>query len=98
MKTRKQYMNGEISHHEYYAQFVNDTIKQNVLDHVALDRLMKSTDEHLNDIPLRVWDSIPMFDVSEKLKEAGDYLTLAGSVCIAKEAARQIIKSNKRAF
>jgi hypothetical protein len=98
MKTRKQYLNGEVSHREYHAQFVNDTIKQNVLNHVGLNRLMKSTDKHLNDIPLDIWDSIPMYDVSKKLKEVGDYLTLAGAVCIAKEAARQIIESNKRAF
>jgi len=95
MKTRKQYLDGEVSHREYHAQFVNGIIKANVLNAVGLDRLMSSTDPHLNDIPLAIWDAIPVFNVDKPMREAGDYLTLAGKVCICKEAARQIIEENK---
>jgi hypothetical protein len=43
-------------------------------------------------IPLSKWDRIAgnLYDVTPKMKAAGDYLTLAGGVCIAKAAARQI--------
>jgi len=98
MKTRQEYLEGKVSHREYHAQFVNETIKQNVLNHIGLDKLMKSKDEHLNDIPLAIWDAIPVYNVSPLMKEAGDYLTLAGKVCICKEAAKQIIEENKRNF
>jgi hypothetical protein len=29
------------------------------------------------------------------MKECGDYLTLAGHICILKEAARQLVEANK---
>lgn len=95
MFSRSDYLAGECSHREYHSQFVNETIKQNVLEFVGLERLMQSKDEHLNDIPLEIWDDIPVYNVSKKMKEAGDYLTLAGKVCICKEAAKQIIEQNK---
>jgi len=57
--------------------------------------IINSTDEHFNDIPLKRWDSLSFHESANKdhttgLKKAGDYMTLAGSVCIYKEAARQI--------
>lgn len=49
-----------------------------------------STDKHMNDIPLRKWDSLRIYPRDGAMKECGDYLTLAGKVCIAKAAARMI--------
>ena len=94
MKTRKQYLDKECTHSEYYAQFVTDGHKNTVKNIIGLGRLLNSENEHLNDIPLEEWDSIgaPMGTV-ELMKELGDNLTLSGQVCISKEAARQIIKS-----
>ena len=94
MKTRKQYINKECTHREYYAQFVTEDTKRAVLYVIGKDKLLSSKDEHLNDIGLKTWDSIGVFGVGAKLKECGDYLTLAGAVCINKEAARQIIESD----
>jgi hypothetical protein len=56
-------------------------------------KLALSIDKNLNTIPLTEWDAIAsnLFNVSKKMKLAGDYLTLSGGVCIAKEAARQLI-------
>lgn len=94
--TRAQYLNKECSHEQYYNQFVNDTIKQTVLNMFTKEKIREeyNKDSNLNTLPLSKWDKIAqnLFNVSPKLKEAGDYLTLAGGVCIAKSAARQIIK------
>lgn len=98
--TRKEYMaaslaDGPAAFRRYYAQFVCDQHKGIIAGRIGLDRLLASTDKHLNDIPLHLWDNLPGIVSSSKLKEAGDYLTLAGKVCIYKEAARQMIESAK---
>jgi len=57
---------------------------------------MEGKDNHFNNIPLNTWDNmmtIVPFDINTKLKECGDYPTKAGSVCILKEAAMQIVEA-----
>jgi hypothetical protein len=111
MKTRKDYMDNKISHDEYYSQFVNDGVKQAVLNHIGKDRLLKSKDEHLNDIPIKLWDELTGFSFrggemvakphtiepikASKLKEAGDGISPAGLVCIYKQAGYHLIKEFK---
>jgi hypothetical protein len=108
--TRKEYMSnsGEL-HREYYGQFVNEQVKKMVIREIGMDYLKMSRDEHLNDIPLKMWDSMSgfVFRGSEmvmkpsniepieyaKLKEAGEGVSCATLVCIYKEAAKQIIES-----
>lgn len=94
MYTRKDCLDQKCSHREYYAQFVTDEERARVARHFGKAKLLASTDPHLNDIPLRHWDALSPGPkaVSEKLLAAGDYSTLAGWVCIYKEAARQIIE------
>lgn len=67
MITRKEHMDnldpyvpGQVSpgHQAYYAQFVNEAVKREVLDKVTLERLQASTDPHMNDIELAVWDKM----------------------------------------
>jgi hypothetical protein len=97
MKTRQQYLNSECTHREYYSQFVNEGIKNLVRSGIGEKRIKESlpVDEHLNNIPLKEWDSLGAYIVSSpnvraKIKEAGDGYSQAGAVCILKEAARQI--------
>jgi len=108
--TRKQYMNDEISHRQYNAQFVNDKVKEKVLQYIGLKALLKSKDEHLNDIPMRKWDALGGFAFSlgtmtsrpasiqpidyKLLKDMGDGVSPASLVCIYKEAGRQLIEEN----
>ena len=93
MITRKEYLANEATHNEYYAQFVTQGIRDTVQRFIGLDRIKNSNDPHMNDIPLKEWDSLTRIFGSQtnaKLKECEDYLTLATSVCILKEAARQL--------
>lgn len=87
--TRAQYMANECTHQQYYEQFVTPGVRARVNACIGLDRIRASTDPHFNDIPLFLWDrahgnSFP------SMKEAGDFLTLAGMVCIQKAYAQQI--------
>ena len=94
MKTRKQYMNKECTHREYYAQFVTPKVKDAVLRSISKKSLLSSKDEHLNDINLSVWDRIGIpYETIKTLREHGEGCSLATAVCINKEAARQIIES-----
>lgn len=87
--TRKQHMAGECDHRTYYAQLVTGRMVDHI-GHTFGPRILASTDEHLNDIPLKEWDRLPhprsLFD---RFEQAGDFATWAGLVCAWKEAARQ---------
>jgi len=97
IKTRQQYLDGIVSHRDYYSQFVTDNTKKAVLHSIGKEALFSSTDEHMNDIPLHRWDAISHVLNSDALKQAKEgFLTPAGWVCIAKEAGRQIIKDKKQ--
>ncbi len=94
MITRKQYLDGQASHDEYYRQFVSSYICAAVERNIGRERILASTDPHMNDIPLSEWDGVGLgFNSSvihEKVKACGDFVSLSTLVCIAKAAAKQI--------
>lgn len=92
--TRQQYINGECTHDEFYAPFITKRMKQIVLQRIGMEQLNRSEDEHLNDIPLHSWESLPyIYSVSIKYKQlTGDYLTVSGWVCLYKQAAKQLME------
>ncbi len=97
--SRKNYMDGDVDHATYYGQFATPEVVAYVIDRVGADRLLKSTDEHMNDIPLRIWDRLnPPIDF-KALSESNYsttgtpgstkiYYSLSDVVCISKTAAR----------
>ncbi len=94
--SRLDYLNKKATHEEYYAQFVTPYLLSVVKAAFPLEALREGLNEHFNNIPLTRWDSlVPVvpLEVAAKLKACGDSPTLAGSVCILKEAARQLVSS-----
>lgn len=96
MFTRKDYLDKNCNHREYYSQFVTEYIKSIVASKFGLEKLQKAyrQDKNLNTISLDQWDHLTHRlprSVAASLKEHGDYLTLAGGVCILKEAAKQLV-------
>jgi len=91
--TRKQRLADECTHREYYAQFIDKGMKELVVRTFG-DKLQNSQDEHFNDINLDSWDALLPFTTrkARAMKDAGDWLTMAGSVCMLKEAARQVVE------
>lgn len=102
MITRNDYLSGKVNHRQYYAQFVTPQIKNLVEKFFGKPRLEKSYDWDIsfNNIPLSKWDCLAEknilsnWEIRSMLAKAGDGMTLAGAVCILKEAARQVVESN----
>lgn len=100
MITRKEYMaDYENLHRAYYAQFITSAVRANVarMDLKKLKHDFKIEDER-GDVtqkfyPLRVWDNFLGAGNGDLMRECGDHMTKAGSVCIHKEAARQRVES-----
>jgi hypothetical protein len=99
--TRAEYIkdsntDGMKAHRRYFGQFVTAGTKSRVLNSIGLDRILSSTNEHFNDIPLRLWDILASkLPGSSGFCKAGDYYTLANGVCLAKEAAKQIKEAHE---
>lgn len=96
--TRKQYMDNEVDHQTYYAQFATPPVVNFVRSMIGEAAIRASTDEHFNDIPLSRWgglhESIRAM-VGKRINESnnGCGVSRSESTCVAKAAAR-IIKEN----
>jgi|GEM_PF-2169034 len=99
--TRAEYMadaqnDPKNAHRKYYGQFVTPGTKARVLSAFGLPALLACESGNLNEIPLAKWDAIvPRLPGSGGFAAAGDWYSLSTGVCLAKEAALQIIESNK---
>lgn len=99
---RKQYLDGECSHDEYYGQFVTPGLISYVVSRIGANRIKASTDEHMNDITLASWDRLTgvsglidasLFKACDNVTYAPEYAdkflwSLSDQVCIAKRAAK----------
>ncbi len=106
MISREEYMeaskvDGQKAHEEYYEQFSALPfywIKHYPNWQYIVEKARKSTDEHLNDIPLKEWDNLmptPIpYSLANLVRSCGDYITDAGWVCIAKCAVLKYIREN----
>jgi hypothetical protein len=97
--TRAEYLapgqtDPKAAHRAYYAQFVTPAHFARLGNLLGLiERIKSSNDPHFNNIQLSTWDrmAVPLSaESAARMKECGDYPTLAGAVCILKEAAQQI--------
>lgn len=95
--TRAQYMadykvgpEGAAAHRRFHAQFVNEQTIYHVVKYVGGEAIVKSTDEHFNDIALHLWDrAAHWLPMAVRFNDTGDFPSDAGYVCVAKEAAMQ---------
>lgn len=106
---RADYMAGKVTHRQYYAQFVTPYVTQAVLRAIGRDTIIKSTNEHFNDIQLYRWDAIigwsdfgrvPValnLGCGKMLRECGDSVSASTLICIMKEAAQQIKEAHGKA-
>ena len=100
-QTRSEYMAlpydpalSDSRHRAYYAQLVTTGTISRVVMSIGADKLRASKDaKNLNDIPLALWDRFAGRLPMRSFTELGDFCTLGGTVCVAKEAARQWLES-----
>jgi hypothetical protein len=92
--TRKDYMANSELHQDYYLQFATPRIKRMVAP--LTDRIQASTDPHLNDIRLVIWDRIStlahqeLCEVNFKIN-GNRSASLSDGVCAAKAYARTLV-------
>lgn len=97
MISRSEYVAGNVSHDEYYGQFVTDALLQVVKSRFG-EALQGSRDEHFNDIPLQRWDAVAEYlgDISPDIVRAiakangSGGISLSDKVCVLKRAAKRI--------
>ena len=96
MFTRQAYLdsardNGE-SFRRYYGEIIAETGFRYSGDIARVRAALAQGDMHLNTIPLGHWDCMAAGPIAARVaaafKARGDYATLAGMVCLLKEAAR----------
>jgi hypothetical protein len=102
MFTRGQYLAGECSHQEYYAQFVNQWILDCVKGRNGINQLLEGENISFNNIPLYWWDqNNVMSSVDQQLWTAANgspYHSLSDNLCIQKAAARMIVENYKAQY
>ena len=86
-------MNGDITHAEFYGYVANESgigeFPEAFLSRVRI--ALKSGDDHLNTIKLGEWDTLAdraKFRITHVLKSCGDFYSMAGGVCVMKQAAK----------
>lgn len=95
---RKQYvMQNKLTHAEFYG-WLGREIGITVSDlPVTIERIRQSTDEHLNDIPLRQWDSRDPIVRSKAVRAGMRSWSLSDTVCVLKQFARKTAQAEEPA-
>lgn len=96
MHTRKEYMDGKISHQQFYGEIAK-ALGISFDDSERIDKLVEAykADKNFNTIPLRIWDMMGFFSkdrMAKELKKRGSGWSFANSVCIYKAAARESVE------
>jgi hypothetical protein len=97
MITRRDYMAKRVTFAAFY-RAVNATARLRLDNAGILDRVraaLANGDDHLNSIPLPIWDSIAATyraELARALRAHGDFYSLAIAVCCLKQCAIDQIK------
>lgn len=102
MITRKDYMDGKVTFEQYYSSVAKEAglsmEEAGILERVK--KALESGDEHLNSIPLAKWDKMganPVLraNLSRSFKKHEDGMSLAGIVCVLKQACINAVKEEE---
>ena len=102
MITHKEYMaNSAELHHAYYLQFATEATKRFVLERIGMDKILRSTCQHLNDVVKHssggagswVWDFSPcnvalMREVGAVSRDTSP----SACTCVGKAVAKELIR------
>jgi hypothetical protein len=93
---RQNYINGSVTFQQYYGKVIELMQIKFDKSHPLVQKCLNSTDPHYNDTGLQIWDSYaPIYErnLRRVLKSLGDQWSLAGNVCMLKEAVRLAINN-----
>ena len=92
MFTRQDYMDGAVTFEQYYTSIAEAAGISMAGSELMPDvkAALAAGDEHLNTIPIETWDRIaaPRTWLATAFKAHGDFYSLAGGVCVYKQAAK----------
>lgn len=90
--TRQDYMNKLVSHADYYRAIYREAhisyVNSDMLPRIKA--ALADGDEHLNTIPLWIWDGMSICTariLRPVFKAHGDFYSIAGGICAHKQAA-----------
>lgn len=95
--TNKQYMSGEVTHHQYYLSFAQKaglTLSDKMVSRSKA--ALEEGDEHLNTIPLSQWDNLaliyqPAIAHANKQINGKSTWSLCEGVCAFKALAKHLV-------
>jgi|TARA_Y100000034_G_C6899489_1_gene415474 hypothetical protein len=95
--TRSQLIKGQVSHQDYYLHVAERSgITASVFNGRMKRMIANSTDENLNDVPLKLWDSLANSISIYELNDTGEKsVSLSAKVCALKALARSYKESGK---
>ena len=99
--TRNDYIEGRCTHDEFYeavAKAAGVTRVSDELQQLA-NAAWANGDEHLNTIPLGVWDAAAagrQLCITTALKKFGDHWSMMGGVCVMKHVAKRFAQLVER--
>lgn len=96
--TRAAYMDGSITHQDYYAHIAMLAgIKPSPALVKRAKTALKASDKHLNTIPLHEWDQMASgshYAIQKAVKQVpGETNSLATGVCVWKAATRAMVQA-----
>ena len=100
MITRKQYLDGNATHSDYYGEicealgFVWRGTPEQIAILASAMKAGNTSFNKLSEMPTpRYWDTVAPSQISlrAELKKRGDQWSLSGGLCCAKEAARRAV-------
>lgn len=85
---RPAYLSGLLTHQDYYSWLADEIgfTEKALFLFIKKDEIQKSTDRHVNDIPLKKWDAMHVLIFSM----ARCNWSLSDSVCVAKAVAESV--------
>jgi hypothetical protein len=99
MFTKKDYTEGRCDHRRYHGQFVTMPVYLMVKRRFTVEQLVRCPDQrHFNTIPMHEWEmlvpAVKLMVPRQLIKATNEGWSNATSVCILKEAARQIVENH----
>lgn len=95
-KNREKYLSGEMTHHMFYLWLAKSIgLNAGQFPTFMIPLIKASKDEHLNDVPLAMWDRCDSWVNSQAGRHGMKSWSLCSTVCCLKAVARHEIQGKE---
>lgn len=94
---RNEYIERRMTHDEFYGWLADQIDVKTIIGmgRITIPMLLASTDYHLNDIPLALWDGLDQTIRPQAHRAGMKSWSMGDTVCVAKTVARKLIMQEK---